>query len=255
MMRVLFRVVLLAVSAAVAQFTPAGAADYETLLSSANAIRWQSDAAWKLNLGVGLGLAPKFDYARDNELLFLPMVDMEWRNFVFASTQRGVGVKLINTFRTEAGARLTYDFGRSPTDDDFLNNTNRIGATPQVGAYWTSYFGAWRLSADFKYATSSYKGVEGSLGLAYGGALTASTNTIAGLDTHFGDKEYNFAYFNDGNVGITNVTPFLQLIHNLGGGAYVTLDGRLSLVLGPAKIPDFTASRSYSTVAIIGKRF
>lgn len=254
-MRALLRVALLVAAATAAHAAPAGAADYETLLSSANAIRWQSDAPWKLNLGVGLGLAPKFDYARDNELLFLPMVDMEWRNFVFASTQRGVGIKLVNTFRTEAGVRLTYDFGRSPGDDDFLDDTDRIGATPQVGAYWTSYFGAWRLSADFKYATSSYKGVEGSVGLAYGGALTDSTNVIAGLDAHFADKKYNSAYFGDGNVGLNDVTPFLQLIHNLGRGAYITLDGRLSLVQGSADIPNFTASRSYSTTAIVGRRF
>ncbi len=255
MMRALLRVAVLSVSTILAQAAPAVAADYEALLGGPNAIRWRSDAAWKLNLGVGLGLAPKFDYSRDNELVFLPMVDMEWRNFVFASTQRGIGVKFINTGRTEAGPRLTYDFGRSPTDDDFLDGTDEIASTPQVGAYWMSYLGAWRLSADFKYATSSYKGVEGTFGLAYGGALTDSTNVIAGLDAHFGDKKYNEAYFGDGNFGFNDVTPFLQLIHNMNRGMYITLDGRVSVVLGPAKSPDFTSSRSYSASTIIGKRF
>ena len=255
-MRTLLRAALLfAVPAVLAQAAPAVAADYETLLSSANAIRWDSDAAWKVNLGAGLGLAPKFDCSRDNELALLPMLDIEWHNFAFASTQRGVGLKLINSRSTEAGPRITYDFGRSPTDDDFLDETDEIEATPQVGAYWISYFGAWRMTADFKYATSSYKGFSGAFGLAYGGALTDSTNVIAGVETHYAGKKYNLAYFEDGKSGLNDVTPFLQVIHNMPRGMYLSLDGRISIVSGAAKTADFTASSSYSAGAIVGKRF
>ena len=166
MMRTFLRASLLAAAVLVAHAAPAAAADYETWLSSANAMRWQSDAAWKVNLGAGFATVPKFDYSSDNELVFLPMVDIEWRNFVFASTQRGVGVKLVNNGRSEGGVRLTYDFGRDPTDDDLLAGTNKVDATQQVGAYWMTYVGPWRWSADFKYATSSYESFLVTLGLA-----------------------------------------------------------------------------------------
>jgi outer membrane scaffolding protein for murein synthesis (MipA/OmpV family) len=255
-MRTLIRAaLLLAAPAILAQATPAAAADYESWLSSANAIRWDSEAAWKVNLGAGLGLAPKFEYARDSELALLPMLDIEWRNFAFASTQRGVGFKLLDTRSTETGVRLTYDFGRSPTDDDFLDGTAEIEATPQLGGYLITYLGAWRVTADFRYATSSYKGISGAIGLAYGGALTDATNVIAGIDAHYASKKYNFAYFEEGKSGVNDVTPFLQIIHSMPRGMYVSLDGRIAIVSGAAKSPDYTASRSYAAGAIVGKRF
>lgn len=253
----LFRSAAVAAAAFVATTVPqaAHAADYETWLSAGNAVRWQSDQPWKVNLGIGAGLAPRFEYSRDNDVTLLPLIDVEWRDFLFASTQRGVGANLINNGRVTAGARVTYDFGREPGDDEFLEETEPVAATPQVGVFWISYSGPWRFSADVKYATSSYKGLEGMVGIAHGGNLNDNTNVIAGIDVHFATKKYNAAYFDDAATGLNDFTPFLTVVHHLSQGMYVSLDGRISFVTGPAAKSDITGSRSYFAGALFGKRF
>jgi outer membrane scaffolding protein for murein synthesis (MipA/OmpV family) len=246
---------LVIVAVALLSFRHVKAADYEVGLAAANAMRWQSDGNWSLNLGVGLGLAPTYQYARDKELVFLPLIEVDWRGFAFASTQRGVGVNLLRSASTIAGARITYDWGRKSSDDDFLSGTVDVEATPQVGGFWTTYLGAWRFTADLKYATSSYKGIAGSLGIAHGGQLAPATSIIAGIDTHFADRKYNGAYFDVANRGFNDVTPFLSLIHAFPSGLYVTLDGRIALVTGPAGQSDLTAAYAYSAASVLGWRF
>ena len=52
-------------------------------------------------------LAPEYPGSKDYELVGLPMVDIEWRDTVFLSTQRGFGAYFRTTRQFRAGARLT----------------------------------------------------------------------------------------------------------------------------------------------------
>ena len=85
----LFRIALVAalLSAPVA----ASAADYESWLAAPNAMRWQSDNPWKVNLAAGIGIGPRYEYSRGTSTRILPLIDVEWRGTFFASTQRGIG--------------------------------------------------------------------------------------------------------------------------------------------------------------------
>lgn len=233
----------------------ASAADYESWLAAPNAMRWQSDNPWKVNLAVGFGIGPTYEYARDTDVRVLPLIDVEWRGTFFASTQRGIGYNWIRSSSTVAGPRITFDLGRAHGDDEFLANTDDVKSTPEIGFFWTRYVGSLRLNADFKYATSSHKGVHGAVGFANGGRLSPNTTVFAGVEVHYGSKKYNFAYYEQGDHAINDVTPYLMMVRDLSNGMYITLDGHVSAVVGAAGKSDLNASTSYSAGAMFGKRF
>lgn len=252
----LFRLVQIACCAgALLSATAAHAADYEAWLAPPNALRWQSDNPWKVNLAIGFGVAPTYAYSRNVEGTVLPLIDVEWRERVFASTQRGIGYKWIRTGSTVLGPRLTYDFGRKESQDDALGTADDVGAAVELGMFWTHYSGSWRFNADFKYAASGHSGVHGAIGVANGGMPSANTSLFAGVEVHYASKQYNFAYFEDGEHAINDVTPYLIMVRNLSDGMYLTLDGRVALITGAAGTSNLTGSTSYSAGATFGKRF
>ena len=110
----------------------AAAQNYEGWLLGATSMRNQSDSEWKVNLGAGLGFGPGFIGGSQGKAHFLPIVDIEWRKSIFASTQRGIGMNLFGNRQTVAGPRLTFDWGRSPTDDTALANTAKVKALIRV---------------------------------------------------------------------------------------------------------------------------
>lgn len=225
------------------------------MLSVGNAMRWRSDNAWKVNLAVGVGVAGTYQYSRDDKVVALPLIDVEWRNRYFFSTQRGLGFNWINSGQTLAGPRITYDWGRKQGDDAFLAGTDDIGATAELGFFWLRYSGPWRLNADLKYALSSHKGIRGAFGVARGNPLSENSSLFVGIEGHYGSKKYNYAHFEDGATGINDVTPYLSLIRNLRNGGYVGVDGRFSFVLGPADTTNLSASYGHSASFLVGRRF
>lgn len=240
-----------------ALFAPsvAAAANYEQLLAGANAMRWESNAAWKVNMALGLGIAPAFEYAEGGELEVLPLIDVEWRQRYFFSTQRGLGFNWTNRTATQAGPRLTMDWGRKASADRVLAGTQDIDPAIEIGWFWLNYSGPWRFNADIKQAVSGHKGVRGAFGAAHGGPIAPNANAIVGVEAHYASDRYNGAYFNKAARGVNDVTPYLIVVRNLGGGAYVAADARVSFALSLTKETSIVADRSYSAGAMFGRRF
>ena len=65
----------------------AAAQNYEGWLLGASSLQSESDSEWKINLGIGMQVAPSFWGGADSKAYGLPIVDIEWHNTVFASTQ------------------------------------------------------------------------------------------------------------------------------------------------------------------------
>ena len=61
----------------------------ESYLAGATSILPNRRKAWNFNLGIGVGTAPEYIGGKDYEPVVLPLIDIDWRGRVFASTQRG----------------------------------------------------------------------------------------------------------------------------------------------------------------------
>jgi outer membrane scaffolding protein for murein synthesis (MipA/OmpV family) len=253
MMRALLAALLVVIAAAASR--PALAQDYEQLLAVGTAMRWQSQNPWKVNLAAGIGVAGTYQYSRDDQVVALPLVDVEWRERFFFSTQRGIGYNWIRAERTVAGPRITFDLGRQRGDDAFLDNTEDIDPTAELGFFWIRYSGPWRFNADIKYGLGGHKGVRGAVGVAYGSQLSDNSSLFVGAEAHYASKKYNFAYFGASDHGINDVTPYLSLVRALRGGAYIGVDGRFSFVVGPADTTNLSAAYGHSASFLIGRRF
>jgi outer membrane scaffolding protein for murein synthesis (MipA/OmpV family) len=234
---------------------PAVAQDYEQLLAVGNALRWQSLNPWKVNLGIGFGFASTYPYSRDEKLVLLPLIDVEWRDVAFVSTQRGVGFNWIRTGNVVAGMRVTYDWGRQTGDDAFLRGTDDVNPTAEVGFFWMGYAGPWRLNADLRYGLSGHNGIRGAAGIAHGTQLAANASIFVGLEAHFASTKYNFAYFEVVEHGVNDVTTYLSLVRDLRNGAYLGLDGRFFLVSGPAGQSNLSAAYGHAASVLVGRRF
>ncbi len=109
------------------------------------------EAEWNIGVGGGLVYAPDFEGSRDYEFVPAPFVDIEWRQRVFLSTRRGLGVNLVKERNWRAGPRLTYDHGRAESDASRLDGLGDVDDTLEAGAFATFFFDNWRFSADFRH--------------------------------------------------------------------------------------------------------
>jgi outer membrane scaffolding protein for murein synthesis (MipA/OmpV family) len=250
----MMRALLLALAVVLAA-APAAAQDYEQLMGAANAMRWQSQNPWKVNIAAGIGVAGTYQYSRDDQIVLLPLLDAEWRETFFFSTQRGIGYNWIRNSTTLAGPRVTFDWGRDRGDDEMLENTEDIEPAAELGFFWLRYSGPWRFNADIKYALGGHGGIRGALGLARGNKLSEVSSLFVGLEAHYASKKYNFAYFEAGDHSVNDISPYLSLVRELRNGAYVAVDGRFSFVLGAANTSNLSASFGHSASILVGRRF
>ena len=184
---------------------PAGAANveyWEAWTAGANALRGTAATSqWRGNFGVGVGLAPDYPGSKDYSLVGLPLVDIEWRDTAFFSTQRGLGAHLFTTRQLRAGARLTYDRGRDNDANERLRTLPDIKPSVELGGFVEYYRKAWRFTADARKGMSDgHEGVIISGGAALGGRVSERASLIAGGDIHFADSDYMDAYFSFGGV-------------------------------------------------------
>ena len=234
----------------------AAAQNYEAWLLGATSMRTQSANEWKVNVGAGLGFGPGFIGGSQGKAHFLPIVDIEWRGSVFASTQRGIGMNLFGNRQTVAGPRLTFDWGRNPTDDTALANTAKIKASMEAGGFLIHYTGPWRFGADFNQGLGSgHKGMQASFDAALGGRLSEDNTLIVGGGIHYTSSKYNVAYFGQKGDGFTGASLYVDIIREIGEGGYAGLNVRFDRLLGIANDAAFTTENQYYAGVYTGVRF
>jgi outer membrane protein len=243
---------------------PAGAADieyWEAWTAGGNALRGASTLSqWRGNFGVGFGVAPEYPGAKNYEAVGLPLVDVEWRDTVFFSTQRGLGAHLWTGRQLRAGVRLTYDRGRDSSTNLSLRARPDIKSSYEAGAFIEYYRKAWRFTADVrKGITDGHKGIVISAGLAFGGRISERASVILGGNIHFADSNYMGAYFDAATVaesGVRDVGVIMHVIYSLTDRVYITIDPRISLLQGDAALSQLTDDDvQYFLGSLIGYRF
>lgn len=100
---------------------------------------------WTSVVGLATEYKPLYDGSQPYRLLVGPVIDVRYRDVVFASVGEGLGVNLLRGTNYRAGIALDYDLGRRVSDDEnHLHGLGDIHAAPVV-----KVFGSYALSKQF----------------------------------------------------------------------------------------------------------
>lgn len=267
---------LLAAVLWLATMEPAGAtgrySDWENWMSSATAVVPGRDAKGPLQINVGFGaaLGPEYPGSDDVEAKPLPLVDIDYKNTLFASTQRGIGYNIWRTRTTRAGPRITWDFGRESSEHPEIASLPDIDPAIEAGLYLESYVAAWRIRLDARQDLADGHGgflINGDL--AWGSRWSKRSSIIVGARTTYMGEDYAQSYFGvdtanataslpafSADAGFRDVTAYIQIVFDVSKSLYVSVEGRGSLLLeAAADSPITDSSQVFSGAAIVGYRF
>lgn len=122
---------------------------------------------WSGFVGAGVQSGPEYLGANDNETRFLPVVDIEFRQRYFLSTQRGIGFYMFRDNRFALATMVNMDWGRDQGDNPRLRGLGDLDPTPQLGFDMKWYVNKWlSFDADAYQALSSggHDGLYGDVG-------------------------------------------------------------------------------------------
>ena len=100
---------------------------------------------WRVVAGLGAEFKPLYDGAKDYRTQGGPVLNVRYKDIVFASVGEGFGYNFIRGDNYRAGIALSYDLGRRVSDDyTHLHGLPDIGRAPVV-----KMFGSYVISKDF----------------------------------------------------------------------------------------------------------
>ncbi|HAD24893.1 MAG TPA: hypothetical protein DCF61_04065 [Alphaproteobacteria bacterium] len=227
----------------------AHAIEMETALQGAVSILPSGDRDLEVNLGLGLFQRPEFLGAEDYKTSLLPLIDIEYRGRLFASTQRGLGLFLFDTGNFRAGPRITFDEGRDSSDYDLTRNLADIDPSAEVGLYFESYLGWLRLKGDIRKGVGGgHQGALARLDMATAIRAGARDTLFLGVNVTAADQSYMEAYFGvptaratpqvpafSAKAGPRDANVYASFVHSFQGGMYLSIDGGAGRLLGDAE--------------------
>ena len=132
-------IALLAVSTAHAQ-TPSPLAEWQY----SSGIQLQrlfmpTTPTWQVEVGVGTGIIPAATGMKRYRSQTGPALDIRYKNIAFLSTGEGLGANLFSFRHISVGGALTYDLGRSPSQDrKVLEGMGTIHPVPEFKIFATT---------------------------------------------------------------------------------------------------------------------
>ena len=224
-------------------------------------------------LAVGAGWAPTYmgsDF--DNyEVKALPLAEIEFRNTLFASTRKGVGVYFLRQHKFRLGARVTLDYGRDPEDDPFLAGLPEVGTGVELGLLGEYITGPWRFRSNLRQEVlNGHGGYLFNVDVAYGGRWSKDVSVIVGGETTVMSEAYAKSYFGvepadarppgrpafAPGLGIRDVGVFAQVIYEISQEFFLSVDMRGNyLLFDAADSPLSVEDVQLFGGAMIGYRF
>jgi outer membrane scaffolding protein for murein synthesis (MipA/OmpV family) len=90
---------------------------------------------WDATLGGGIVYKPRYDGARHYQPIFVPNIDVTWRDTLFLSTEDGLGWNALRQGGFSAGPFLYWDQGRDQNEESRLNGLGDVDDTLQAGIF------------------------------------------------------------------------------------------------------------------------
>ncbi len=210
---------------------------------------------WRVNLGA-IGFAtPSYEGSNSYKARALPLVDIEWRDTVFLSAERGLGANVVTlrdpggrgAFR--AGPFVNYRFSRDEGDDDDLRGMGDVKDGVDLGAFASYDFGPLGLRvAGRRNVSHSELGGTIDLGLRYRLPPIGRTMLGFGPSATWADSDYMQSYFGvtaaqatasgmraySPSSGFKDVGLSANAMHPLGGNWALTGFGGYKRLIGDA---------------------
>ncbi len=170
-------------------------------------------AEWKVVLGGGAMIAPKFEGSDEYEVSPVPFVSASFGDWLKLDP-RGLSAKVYEAGGFRLSARLGYDLGRKADDSDHLRGLGDIDAGAVVGARLSYGLGPVELYAGINRIIGGSDGLEAKFG-AEASARYDRFLFTGGVSATWADDNYMKAYF--------GVTPSQSLLsglptYNIGAG-------------------------------------
>ena len=246
--------------------------DWENWMSSATAVvpGRAIKGPWQLNVGFGAAYAPEYFGSDSFEMKPLPLVDIEYKNRLYASTQRGFGYNIWHGRTVRAGPRITWDFGRDSAVDQRLATLPDIDPSLEVGFAFEGYLAAWRFRADIRKGVSTgHEGLLMNADVAWGSRWSKRSSIIVGARTTYMGSNYADAYFSvnaanataglpayNAGSGLRDLTGYAQIVFDVTKELYVSVEGRGTMLLSEADdSPISETSNFFVGSAMVGYRF
>ncbi|WP_144107597.1 MipA/OmpV family protein [Paraburkholderia sp. BCC1886] len=107
----------------------------------------QTDSDWKMSVGPGLYIFPKFPGSSRLQVLPFPVQDISWKDLVFSQGPDVLGVNALHGENYHVGASLSFDFqSRSSSDDVRLKGLPDVHYGPKLRLFadytWWAFTGA-----------------------------------------------------------------------------------------------------------------
>lgn len=169
---------------------------------------------WYDNVSVSLGasamVVPLYSGASNYEFTGFPLVDLDYKKFLFLSTQRGLGVQFKPFNPLVLGTRLLYNFGRD--NQDHVKYMSNLAGCIDGGVFARLLFGSWIVNGDFQTAISQqgHQGSYGGLSLAYFYTRVPYWEFLTRGGLTFGSGNYMNAYYGvtEGEAVRTGFDPY-----------------------------------------------
>lgn len=246
--------------------------DWENWLSSANAVLPQESnkGSLKANLAIGSAIAPDYYGGKTFGGKPLLLLEANYRNKVFVSTQQGFGFNLWQTRTMRMGPRITIDAGRKSTDSNRLRLLPDVDPSVEFGLFVESFNGPWRFRGDVrKDLTGGHEGSLLNLDIGHGVRWGPNSSLVFGFKTVFMDSDYAENYF---GVPVTNaggeLTPFtaeggfrdaqgyMQIIYDVNKKFYISFEGRGTYLFSAVTDSPITETTDFFSGSILtGFRF
>jgi outer membrane scaffolding protein for murein synthesis (MipA/OmpV family) len=210
---------------------------------------------WRVNIGALGIVGPSYEGSDRLKARALPALDVEWRETVFLSAQRGLGANLLTisdpngrgTFK--AGPLVNWRFMRDADDDSDLRGLGDVKGGVDLGAFAAYEFGRLALNVTGKRNVShSELGGMIDVGLRYRMRVFEGTMLGFGPSATWADSDYMKSYFGvtaaqAGASGLAAYAPSsgfkdvgvgVNVVHPLGGNWSLVGLGGYSRLIGDA---------------------
>jgi MipA family protein len=151
---------------------------------------------WSVSTGAMAGIGPAYEGADRYRVNALPLIDVEWRERLFLSTERGLGGWLFKRDGISLGAALGYEMGRdADLDRDELAGLGDVKGAAQVRLLAGYRAGPLRFDATVARALGGSDGTTVKLGAGMGYPINEKLRLMPGAAIVWADSNYMSSYF------------------------------------------------------------
>jgi outer membrane scaffolding protein for murein synthesis (MipA/OmpV family) len=180
---------------------------------------------WRFSIGAGAVVSPRFIGAKKLRTRVLPLFDIRYHDWFFASPIRGIGLEVKPIAGLSLTAALGADFSsRNSNEDPRMHGLAKIDLEPalKLGAEYEFHDFAFRAELSKRIASSAKGGAKARFEEGYNFVANQKFILTAGVFQEVMDRTYanNFISISNYQSSVTHLAPYNAKSGLLDGGVY-----------------------------------